>query len=101
MTEVTEFVTLLALLLGSGMVGAAIIVPYVSDVPSLYFLPLLTSTIGLAISVVLIVDTIFVFQRISHTHLIDTLLGEERHKLPEKDLDEREKQEEGVLDRIG
>jgi hypothetical protein len=55
----------------------AIIQPYVGDIEFLPFLPFLISGIGLAIAILLIADTVFVFQKISHGHIMDSLLKDD------------------------
>ncbi len=67
------------LFIGLVLIMVSIIQPYISGIASMSFLPLLISGIGLIISITLIVDTIFVFQRISRTHIMDTLLKEDEY----------------------
>ena len=55
----------------------AIIQPYIGDVAFLPFLPFLISGIGLAVAILLIADTVFVFQKISHGHIMDSLLKDD------------------------
>jgi CPA2 family monovalent cation:H+ antiporter-2 len=59
------------------LVIIAIIQPYIGDIDFLPFLPFLISGIGLAIAILLIADTIFVFQKLSHGHIMDSLLKED------------------------
>ena len=55
----------------------AVIEPFIADIESLPFLSLIISVIGLGIAILLIADTIFVFQKISHSQIMDGLLREE------------------------
>ncbi|AJM91773.1 hypothetical protein [Nitrosopumilus piranensis] len=41
------------------------------------FLPFVISGIGLAIAILLIADSVFVFQKISHGHIMDSLLKDD------------------------
>ena len=55
----------------------AVIQPYIGDIGIMPFLPFVISGIGLAVAILLIADTVFVFQKISHGHIMESLLKDE------------------------
>ena len=61
----------------------AVIQPYIGDIEFLPFLPFIISGIGLAIAILLIADSVFVFQKLSHGHIMDSLLKEDENPEPE------------------
>lgn len=65
------------------LILVAVIQPYVGDIEFLPFLPFIISGIGLAIAVLLIADSIFVFQKLSHGHIMESLLKEDENPEPE------------------
>jgi len=62
---------------GLVLILVAIIQPYIGDISNIPFLPYLISGIGLAIAVILIADTVFVFQKLSHGHIMESLMKED------------------------
>jgi hypothetical protein len=57
----------------------AVIQPYIGDIDFLPFLPFMISGIGLAIAILLIADSVFVFQKLSHGHIMDSLMKDDEH----------------------
>jgi len=57
----------------------AVIQPYIGDVEFLPFLPFVISGIGLAIAILLIADSVFVFQKLSHGHIMESLMKEDEN----------------------
>jgi hypothetical protein len=55
----------------------AIIEPYIADIELLPYLPYIISGIGLIIAIILITDSVFVFQKLSHGHIMDSLMKED------------------------
>ncbi|MCV0392585.1 MAG: cation:proton antiporter [Nitrosopumilus sp.] len=55
----------------------AIIQPYIGDIEFIPFLPFIISGIGLAFAIILIADSVFVFQKLSHGHIMDSLMKED------------------------
>jgi len=55
----------------------AIIQPYIADIEFLPILPFIISGIGLVVAIILITDSIFVFQKISHGHIMESLMKED------------------------
>ena len=60
----------------------SVIQPYVGDLVQLPFLPFVISGVGLTISIILIADSVFLFQKISHGHIMDSLLKEDETSEP-------------------
>lgn len=65
------------------LILVAVIQPYIADIEFLPFLSFLISGIGLGIAILLIVDAIFVFQKLSHGHIMESLMKEDEESLPE------------------
>lgn len=61
----------------------AIVEPFIADIEFLAFLPYLISGIGLVIALILIIDSIFVFQKISHGHIMDSLMKDDETSDPQ------------------
>ncbi len=59
------------------LIMVAVVLPYVTDLGKSPMFPIIIAAIGLGISVILIVDSIFVFQKISKSHIMESLLREE------------------------
>jgi len=57
----------------------AVIQPYIGDIEFLPFLPLIISGIGLAVAILLIADSVFVFQKLSHGHIMESLMKEDEN----------------------
>lgn len=55
----------------------AVIQPYIGDIELLPFLPFIISGIGLAVAILLIADSVFVFQKLSHGHIMDSLMKDD------------------------
>ena len=55
----------------------AIMQPYIADIVELPFLSFVISVIGLGVAVLLIADSVFVFQKLSHGHIMDGLMKED------------------------
>ncbi|MHA7646889.1 cation:proton antiporter domain-containing protein [Nitrosopumilus sp. S4] len=61
------------------LIMIAVIQPYIGDIEFLPFLPFIISGIGLTIAIILIADSVFVFQKLSHGHIMDSLLKEDEN----------------------
>ena len=61
------------------LVLIAVIQPYVGDIEFLPFLPFVISGIGLAVAVLLIADSVFVFQKLSRGHIMDSLMKDDEN----------------------
>lgn len=61
----------------------AVIQPYIGNIELIPFLPFIISGIGLAIAIILIADSVFVFQKLSHGHIMDSLMQEDEESEPE------------------
>ena len=59
------------------LVLIAVIQPYIGDIEFLPFLPFVISGIGLAIAILLIADSVFVFQKLSQGHIMDSLMKDD------------------------
>jgi CPA2 family monovalent cation:H+ antiporter-2 len=59
------------------LIIVAIIEPFIADIEFLAFLPYIISGVGLVISIILIIDSIFVFQKISRGHIMESLMKED------------------------
>jgi len=57
----------------------AVIQPYIGNIEFLPFLPFIISGIGLAIAILLIADSVFVFQKLSHGHIMDSLMKDDEN----------------------
>lgn len=55
----------------------AVIQPYLGTVHFLPFLPFIISGIGLAVAILLIADTVFVFQKLSRSHIMESLMKDD------------------------
>ena len=64
-------------LIGFVLVMIALIQPYISEISEIEFLSGVTSAIGFAIAIILIADSVFVFQKISHSQIMESLLKDE------------------------
>ena len=62
---------------GIVLVLIAFILPYITEISQMEFLSIVISVIGFAIAVILIADTVFVFHKLSHGHIMDSLLKED------------------------
>ncbi|MCV0431118.1 cation:proton antiporter [Nitrosopumilus sp.] len=72
--------------IGLILILIAVIQPYIGDIEYLPFLPFLISGIGLAVAILLIADAVFVFQKLSHGHIMESLMkDDETHDL-DKDV---------------
>lgn len=69
---------------GFVLVMVAIIQPYITEISEIEFLSIIISVAGFAIAIILIADSVFVFHKISHSHIMDSLLKEDE-KFSEKD----------------
>lgn len=65
------------------LILVAVIQPYIGDVDFLPFLPFVISGIGLGFAILLIADAVFVFQKLSNSHIMASLLKEDEDSLPE------------------
>ena len=70
----------------------ALIEPYISEISEIEFLAVVTSVIGFAIAIILIADSVFVFQKISHSQIMESLLKEDEHRDDDDDDDDDEKE---------
>ena len=62
---------------GVVLVMVALIQPYITDIAQIEFLSLGITLVGFAVAIILIADSVFVFQKISHSHIMDSLLKED------------------------
>jgi CPA2 family monovalent cation:H+ antiporter-2 len=62
------------------LIMVAIIQPYITDITSMPSLSLIIAGIGIGLALLLIADTVFVFQKVSHGHIMDSLLKEDEEK---------------------
>ncbi|MBT8251214.1 MAG: cation:proton antiporter, partial [Nitrosopumilus sp.] len=69
--------------IGFILILIAIIQPYIADIVELPFLPFIISGIGLTIAIILIADSVFVFQKLSHGHIMESLMKEDETFEPE------------------
>ncbi|NNM36572.1 MAG: cation:proton antiporter [Nitrosopumilus sp.] len=69
--------------IGLILILIAVIQPYIADIEVLPFLSFIISGIGLAIAIVLIADSVFVFQKLSHGHIMDSLMKDDEQSEPE------------------
>jgi len=67
------------LFIGIVLVLIALIQPYITEISQIEFLSFVISVIGFVIAVILIADTVFVFHKLSHSHIMDSLLKEDEH----------------------
>lgn len=65
------------------LIITAIVQPYIGDIEFLPFLPFIISGIGLVVAIILIADSVFVFQKLSHGHIMDSLMKEDETSEPE------------------
>lgn len=72
-------------LIGFVLVMIALIQPYISEISEIEFLSGVTSVIGFAIAIILIADSVFVFQKISHSQIMESLLREDDHEDEKED----------------
>ena len=61
----------------SVLIVIAVVEPYVVEISEIEFLSLIISIIGFAITIILIADSVFVFQKISHSQIMESLLKED------------------------
>ena len=59
------------------LILVALIQPYITEISQVEILSLAISIVGFGVAIILIADTIFVFQKISHSHIMDSLLKED------------------------
>lgn len=65
------------------LILVAIIQPYIADIEFLPYLTFIISGIGLAIAIILIADSVFLFQKLSHGHIMDSLMKEDEESDPQ------------------
>ncbi|QLH06813.1 cation:proton antiporter [Nitrosopumilus ureiphilus] len=68
---------------GFVLIIIAVIQPYLGDIMILPFLPFIISGVGLTIAIILIADSVFVFQKLSHGHIMESLMKEDENPEPE------------------
>lgn len=68
---------------GFVLIIIAVIQPYLGDILILPFLPFIISGVGLTIAIILIADSVFVFQKLSHGHIMESLMKEDENPEPE------------------
>ena len=61
------------------LVLIAVIQPYIEDMEFFPFLPFIISGIGLAVVILLVADSVFVFQKLSHEHIMDSLMKDDEN----------------------
>lgn len=59
------------------LIMVAIIQPYITEIAEIELLSIVISAVGLGLAIILIADTVFVFNKISHSHIMDSLLKED------------------------
>lgn len=59
------------------LIMVAVVLPYVAQIGKLTVLPIIIAVVGLGLSAILIIDSIFVFHKMSHSHIMESLLKEE------------------------
>ncbi len=59
------------------LIIVALVEPYITEISGIELLSLVISIIGFAIAIILIADSVFVFQKISHSHIMESLLKED------------------------
>ena len=64
---------------GFVLIIVAIIQPYLGDIEFFPYFPSIISGIGLVIALILISDTVFIFQKISHSHIMDSLMKDDEN----------------------
>ena len=69
--------------IGFVLIIIAVVQPYLGDIVLLPFLPFIISGIGLAIAIILIADSVFVFQKLSHGHIMESLMKDDENSEPE------------------
>jgi len=62
----------------------AIIQPYITEISENEIFSIIISVIGFVIAIILIIDTIFVFHKLSHSHIMESLLKEDEKQENEK-----------------
>ncbi len=62
----------------------AVIQPYITEISENEIFSIIVSGIGFGIAIILIVDTIFVFHKLSHSHIMESLLKEDEKQDNEK-----------------
>ena len=68
---------------GFVLIIIAVIQPYIADIVDLPLLPFIISGIGLTIAIILIADSVFVFQKLSQGHIMESLMKEDETSEPE------------------
>lgn len=58
----------------------AVMQPYIGNIEFIPFLPFIISGIGLIVAVILIVDSVFTFQKLSHGHIMDSLMKDDEEE---------------------
>ena len=71
--------------IGFVLVMVAVIQPYITEISEIEILSLIISVVGFAIAIILIVDSVFVFHKISHTHIMESLLKDDEKPHHEDD----------------
>ena len=59
------------------LIMVAIVQPYITEIADVEILSMAISAIGFGLAIILIVDSVFVFHKISHSHIMDSLLKED------------------------
>ena len=72
----------------SVLIIIALVEPYIAEISGIDLLSLVISIIGFAIAIILIADSVFVFQKISHGQIMESLLKEDENKYDEKEEEE-------------
>ncbi|MDH3854082.1 MAG: cation:proton antiporter [Nitrosopumilus sp.] len=62
------------------LIIVALVEPYIVEISEIEFISLGISIIGFTIAIILIADSVFVFQKISHGHIMENLLKEDEEK---------------------
>ena len=65
------------LFLGVVLLLIATIQPYITEISGIEILSVIISGIGFAVAIILIADTVFVFHKMSHSHIMESLLKDE------------------------
>ncbi len=72
--------------IGLILILIAVIQPYIADIEFLPYLSIIIFGIGLVIAVILIADSVFLFQKISHGHIMESLMKEDEEEDSQGDV---------------
>ena len=67
------------------LIIVAVVQPYITEIADIEILSMVISAVGFGLAIILIVDSVFVFHKISHSHIMDSLLKEDE-KMDDSDV---------------